>query len=52
MNDLRNILRYILCCMVGFQKQLYILQSTLSRNVSKFEKQLNKNLIIRLQNGI
>lgn len=33
-------------------KELYISQSTLSRNVLKLEEQYNCELILRLQNGI
>lgn len=60
MNDLRNNFSlyfdfYSVVLYGGFSKaanELYISQSTLSRNVSKLEKQLNRKLIIRLQNGI
>lgn len=60
MNDLRNNFSlyfdfYSVVLYGGFSKaanELYISQSTLSRNVSKLEEQLNRKLIIRLQNGI
>lgn len=60
MNDLRNNFSlyfdfYNVVLYGGFSKaanNLYISQSTLSRNVSKLEEQLNKRLIVRLQNGI
>lgn len=60
MNDLRNNFSlyfdfYSVVLYGGFSKaanNLFISQSTLSRNVSKLEEQLNIQLIVRLQNGI
>ena len=60
MNDLRNNFSlyfdfYSVALYGGFSKasnKLYISQSTLSRNVSKLEEQLNVQLIVRLQNGM
>lgn len=60
MNDLRSNFSlyfdfYSVALYGGFTKaseKLYVSQSTLSRNVSKLEEQLNVKLLIRLQNGI
>lgn len=60
MKDLRNNFSlyydfYMVVLYGGFSnaaKELYISQSTLSRNVLKLEEQYNCELILRLQNGI
>ncbi len=60
MNDLRSNFSlyfdfYSVVLYGGFTKaseKLYVSQSTLSRNVSKLEEQLNVKLLIRLQNRI
>lgn len=60
MNDLRNNFSlyfdfYSVALYGGFttaSEKLYVSQSTLSRNVSKLEEQLDVKLLIRMQNGI